>query len=385
MNPMAPQDLYEAYQLGERLWEVDIKPGSQLANVTLQDSGIGHKLGLSVLNIYHGRHGHMNPEAAERLHAYDKLLVLGREERIQQMCDWGVDIRKIDGHEPDFDLTEVIIPPRSAAKGKSLADLQFRSKYHLTAVALWREGRSYRTDVGIMPLEVGDALLMIGAPDRVEAVAKERDYLVLHHAEAQPPLPPQKGLIAVAITILVLMLSILEIVPAAEAMLIGAAAVALTGCINLDDAYRGIEWRVVFLIAGMLPLSIAMVNTGLAERMGSALVEAATPFGPMVLIGALFLLAMAITQVIGGQVTSLLIGPIAISSAIQLGVNPQAVAVAVAIGCSTAFLTPIAHPVNVLMMGPGGYTFRDFVKVGAGMTLVTLIALMVGMFVFWKV
>jgi len=239
--------------------------------------------------------------------------------------------------------------------------------------------------VGKLPLDVGDALLVMGVPSRIASLAKDRDFLVLHNPQAPQILHPDKAIWALLITALVLMLSIFEIIPTAEAMLIGAAAMALTGCINLDEAYRTIEWRVVFLIAGMLPISIAMVNTGLAARVGDAVVASVAPYGPLALIAGLFFLTVGVTQVIGGQVAALIVGPIAVRSALTLGVNPQAVAVAVAIACSTAFLTPVAHPVNVLMMGPGGYTFNDFFKVGVGMTVITFVTLLLGMIMFWGV
>jgi di/tricarboxylate transporter len=168
-------------------------------------------------------------------------------------------------------------------------------------------------------------------------------------------------------------------------MMMGVAAMALTGCINLDDAYRGISWRVVFLIAGLLPLSLAMINTGLAERIGQSIVNSLAAYGPLALVAGLFLLTLVVTQVIGGQVAALIVGPIAVTAALQSGVNAQAAAVAVAIACSAAFLTPIAHPVNILMMGPGSYTPRDFLRVGSGMTVVTLLALLLGMRLFWGV
>ncbi|GIV81608.1 MAG: hypothetical protein KatS3mg051_0962 [Anaerolineae bacterium] len=278
----------------------------------------------------------------------------------------------------------MLIPPRSAAVGKTLSDLRFRARYGLTAIALWREGRSFRTDVGKMPLEVGDALLMIGKPGSIGALAKERDFLILQSEEMQQPRLPHKAWQALLITVGVLLLAMLEILPTAETTLLGAVAMALTGCINLDEAYRAIEWRVVFLIAGMLPLSTAMIHTGLAARLGSALVEALAPFGPLALVAGLFALTMLITQAVGGQTAALMVGPVAVTSAVQLGVNPQATAVAVAIACSAAFLTPIAHPVNILMMGPGGYTFGDFLKVGLGMTVVTFLGLLLGMHLFWQ-
>ncbi|HEX3049144.1 MAG TPA: SLC13 family permease [Aggregatilineaceae bacterium] len=380
-------DLYEAYQLDERLWEARVPPDSKLNGQNLKLTSIGEALGVTVLGIVRRRQMIVNPGSTEVVQPYDCLLVLGREERVQEMDQWGIRVEKANGdYHPDLveHLNEVIIPPRSRAVGKSLADIQFRNRYGLTAVALWREGRSIRTDVGKTPLDVGDALLMSGPAIKVAQLAKERDFLVLQSGVEPPPPIPHKAKWALGITVLVLLLSIFEITPTAEAMMIGAAAMALTGCINLDEAYLSIEWRVIFLIAGMLPISIAMVRTGLAERVGQGVVDVVGPMGPLALVSGLFVLTMVITQFIGGQVAALIVGPIAVTSALELGVNPQAVAVAVAIACSTSFLTPIAHPVNVLMMGPGGYRFSDFPKVGAGMTLVTFVTLLVGMVLFWS-
>jgi len=383
------RDLYDTYQLEERLWQVHVPARSNLAGTQLKLSRIGEELGLTVIGIWRSRHMILNPEPDEMIRPDDYLLVLGRAERVQQMERWGVEIVRPNNQPyrwPDYamGLTEVLIPPRSSVVGKTLSELRFRARYGLTALALWREGRSYRTDVGKMPLEVGDALLMIGKPASIGALAKDRDFLILQSEEPrQPPLAHKAGW-ALLITVSVLLLAILEIIPNAEATMIGAVAMALTGCINLDEAYRAIEWRVIFLIAGMLPLSTAMIHTGLAARLGSALVDALAPFGPLALVAGLFVLTMLITQVIGGQAAALIVGPVAVTSATHLGVNPQATAVAVAMACSAAFLTPLAHPVNILMMGPGGYTFGDFLKIGLGMTLVTFLALLVGMHLFWQ-
>lgn len=357
---------------------------------SLNASQIGHNLGITVLAIWRGHEAILAPEPQTAIAAGDYLLMLGSEERVRQMGDRGAMIGRAADHGGNHqgyfvDLTEVLIPPRSQLVGRSLVDLNFRARYHLTAVALWREGRSYRVDVGKMALEVGDALLMVGTPGHIRALSADSNFLVLQSShELQPPLPNKAGW-AVGITALVLLLSIFDLVPSSLAMMIGVAALALSGSINLDEAYRGISWRVVFLIAGMLPLSIAMVNSGLAARIGDLMVRLFEPWGALGLIGGLFLLTMVFTQVIGGQVAALIVGPIAVTAALQLGVDARAVGVTVAIGCSTAFLTPISHPVNVLVMGPGGYTPRDFLKIGAGMTLVTLLALLLGMKLFWGV
>ena len=380
--------LTEAYQIHEQLWEVHVTPTSQLVGVTLSQSKIGEILGLTVIAIWRDKEAILNPTPDEVIQAEDYLVVLGWDEQVAKMAGWGMEIGRPQDHVESgqnyfVDLAEVLIPHKSSVFGKSLADLNFRAKYHLTGVALWREGLSFRNDVGTIPLEPGDALLMVGTPQHIQILTQDRDFLVLQGTHTVRPPLPQKAGWALAITGAVLLVSILELIPTAEAMMLGVAIMALTGCINLDNAYRGISWRVVFLIAGLLPLSLAMTNTGLAAHIGEAIVSTVNPYGAMALVAALFLITMLLTQVIGGQVAALILGPIAVTAALEGGVNAQAVAVAVAIACSAAFLTPIAHPVNILMMGPGSYTPRDFLKVGAGMSVVTLVMLLVGMRLFW--
>lgn len=383
-------NLYETYQLGERLWELQVKPSSPLAGAPLSESGIGSKLGLTVLAIWRGSRAILAPTPSEVVVPNDYLLVMGRKERVDQLLAWGLAFRPElhhtnNGGHYNIEVSEVIIPPRSGVIGKTLKEIRFRSKYRLTAVALWREGRSYRTDVGDFTLQVGDALLLTGTPEKIRQLAADRDYLVLNLQDDQTSKYSQKAVWSLVITVLVLIFATLDVAPLSEIMLAGAAAVVATGCLNMNEAYRAIEWRVVFLIAGMLPISTAMVDTGLAARAGELMVDSFADSGDFSLLAAFFMLTVLVTQIIGGQVTALVIGPIAITSALQLGVSPQATSVVVAIGCSTAFLTPIAHPVNVLMMGPAGYSFSDFFKVGLGMTLTTFIMLMLGMALFWGI
>jgi di/tricarboxylate transporter len=381
--------LTEMYQIHEQLWEVRVLPESRLVGQKLAESKIGELLGLTVVAIWRGHQAILNPEPQEVIQTGDYLVLLGWEDRVAALAGEGAVIGRAngDGHDRNYfvDMAEVVIPPRSTVTGKSLADLGFRNKYHLTGVALWREGLSFRNNVGTIPLEPGDALLMVGAPEQIQALTDERDFLVLESTHTVRPPLPQKAGWALAITGGVLVVSILEWISTSEAMMIGVAAMALTGCINLDEAYRRISWRVIFLIAGMLPLSIAMIHSGLADRIGQGIVTLVAPHGPLALVGGLFVVTMLVTQVIGGQVAALIVGPVAVTAALRSGVNAQAIAVAVAIACSAAFLTPIAHPVNILMMGPGGYHPRDFLRIGAPFAVVVLAALLVGMRLFWQV
>jgi di/tricarboxylate transporter len=387
---LARQDLAKTYQLAERLWEVQVTPASQLVRQKLGDTDIGAKLGLTVIGIWHGSEARMPPSPSDVLDTEDILLVLGREERVRQLEALGLSIGRDDHYPPKgrklpVRLTEVVIAPRSPAIGHSLKELRHRTRYGLTTVALWREGRSYRTDVGDFPLQTGDALLMVGPPDRIQMLRDEQGYIVLDQPVQGAPPSAFRAIFAVVITVAAITLSAAGIVPTAEAMLSGGALLVLSGCLSMEETYRSIEWRVIALIGGMLPISAALVGTGLASHIGDAFAVVLAPAGPMALVAGLYIFAVLLTQVMGGQVTALVVAPIAVTAASHLGIDPAAVGVAVSIACSAAFMTPIAHPVNVLMMGPGGYTFNDFFRVGLGLTLVCFLTLLIAMPLFWGI
>ncbi|KAB8141019.1 SLC13 family permease [Chloroflexia bacterium SDU3-3] len=387
-SAMRRPDLTKTYQLAERLWEVRVGHGSPLIALRLSDSVIGAQLGITVLGIWRGREAKIPASAEDVIADGDILLVLGREERVRQLENYSTTIGRNSAAEASrlsVLLGEVLIAPRSQAIGQTLKELRFRSKFAMTAVAIWREGRAYRTDVGDFELEAGDALLLVGPAEQFQRLAEEPGFIVLDQPQRQAAQTTQKAPLALLITAGMLALAALRLVPTPEAMLAGAALLVITGCMNMEEAYRAIEWRVVVLIAGMLPVGTALVATGLSAQVGGLLTSGVFASSPLALVGGLFVLTVALTQFVGGQVASLIIGPIAVSAAMQLGISPQAVAVAVSIACSTAFLTPIAHPVNVLMMGPGGYSFGDFVRAGALMTAVTLGMLLVLMPLLWGV
>src|SRR5262245_2565257 len=385
---LARPDLTQTYQLSERLWEVRVETGSPLANQRLAECVIGSQLGATVVGIWRGREAKIPAAPDDYIAPHDILLVLGREERVRQLEQQRTTIGRFGYHRPtapdlSVHLTEVVIGPRSPAIGKTLKELRFRTKFGLTTVALWREGHSYRTDVGDFPLQAGDALLMVGSRGRTQLLAEEPGFIVLNPpAEAAIQLT-NKALLATLITVVVLVLSAIGLVPTAQAMLSGAAALVLTGCLGMEESYRAIDWRVIVLIAGMLPIGAALVSTGLASKIGELFTTTLATAGPAALVAGLYLFAALVAQLVGGQVTALLVGPIAVSAAVHTGVDPATAGVAVAIGCSAAFLTPIAHPVNVLMMGPGGYTFNDFFRVGLGMMIVCFLTLLAVILLYW--
>lgn len=380
-------DLRSLYQLDQRLWEVRLPPDAQIVGNTLAEANISALTGTTVLAIWRGHTAIFHPTPTEQLRGEDILLVLGREDRVTQLEQFGCIIGRnsTPGHRLNLpiELAEVIVGPRASFTGQTLQQLRFRTKFGLTVVSLWREGRSYRTNVGTIPLAAGDALLITGPLDRIQQLAEEPGFIVLHTQPAEQ-LVGRQAVIAGVITLVVLLAATTGWIATGEAMLAGAAALIISGCITMDDAYRAIEWRVITMIAGLLPIGIALTETGLGAKIGTLLTSKLVVYGPMALLTGLFLTTVLMTQLVGGQVTPLIIGPIAISAALNAHVNPQAIAVAVAIGCSTAFLTPIAHPVNSLMMGPGNYRFGDFLRVGLGLTVMCLLTLLIVMPTVWN-
>ncbi len=200
---------------------------------------------------------------------------------------------------------------------------------------------------------------------------------------AAPQMSQRDAILSVGVTALAITAAILG-VPTSLAVLAGALVLILIGIVSMREVYQAIEWRVIFPVAGIYSVGLAMVGTGLAALLGQALIGIAGPFGPLGLVVEVFLITALLTQFIGGQVAANVTGPIAISAAIAAGTNPQAIAVVTAIGCSAAFFTPLAHPVNLLMVDVGGYKFSDFPRVGIGLFIVCFVAVVIAVPLFWK-
>lgn len=379
-------DLEDYYQLGERLWEAKVIPGSPIANKPLSESRIGERFGLVVAGMWHKQQEIFAPSPDQFIHFGDILLIVGREDRVKALAESGLKItRKKPGEhisKRGVSFFEVMPAPHSRAIGRTLRNLDFRVRYRVTALALFRRGQSYRTDLGNFPLQLGDSLLMIGSRKFLDRLRSNPDFIILESDVSDQPIRKAPAFLSTGVLVLAIMASVLG-VPIYLAMLGGALILILSRVVEMEEAYRAIEWQVVVLIAGMYTVSIAMVNTGLAGIIGELMVTLLAPFGPLGLAVGAYLLTLLLTQIMGGQVTILVTGPIAISAAISLQIDPHQVAVAAAIGCSTSFFLPIAHPVNILMITPANYRFRDFFKIGWRLTLVSFLALVSGLMLFW--
>lgn len=379
-------ELTRTYQLPEHLWEAVVVNGSTIAHKSLKETHIGETLGLAILGIRRGRRVIPVYGAECKIQPNDALLVVGNESRATELRKEGLLVQAVQPSavidERNTIMAEIIVPPRSNIEGKTLRDLAFRARYGFTAVALWRDNRSYRTDLADYKLKPGDTLLLVGPQDRAGSLKTQNDFIVIETATGSDRLDVPKVALTLAIAVGALIVMFAGM-PVELAMVSAAALLLLTGLLRPEEAYSAIKWRAIFLISGTIAVSLAMIQTNLAQMVGDHMVNFVAPWGPLGLVAGTYFLSAALTQVMGGPVAALVVGPITISAAIRLGVNPQAIAVVTAIAGSVSFITPLSHPVNILMIAPANYTFSDFVKSGWVLTVICFVALMVAVPLFW--
>ncbi len=372
----ARQELTKTYRLSMRLHEAYVLPDSPLVGSSLSASDLGHQYGVTVSAVVRGRDTFAPPDPAIRLRAGDWLLLQGRPTEVETAAgNLGLDLFGFEESSQavlfraNSELAEVALSPRSKLFGSTLSDISFRDKYGVTVLAIWHEGRPVRSYLSEYALNRGDAMLVMGTPERLGVLSRDSDFLVLTHL---PEIPEHRERAAISLLLLVAFLVVVAFnwLPVALAALLAAIASVLTGCETVEQARDSISWQVLFLVGGMLPLATALDQTGAAVLVIDGLFRLTGEIGPRGVLMLFFLLTALVSQFTSGQAATLIVAPLALSSAFQFAVNPQTLMVAVAIGASTGFLSPISHPANLLVMGSGGYRFGDYARLGAPLVLV---------------
>lgn len=355
-----------------------VPPESALVGVSLAESRLGDKFGLTVVGIHRDEALHCMPEPGEVIQGEDVLVLHGSGR------DFDV-LRSLQDLAPmptppslaaelesqRIGATEILLSPRTTLTGKTLAELRFREHYGLSVLALWRGGKALRTGLPELPLQFGDAMLVYGSRKSLEAVSRDADFLVLDQEAAQAP-RLDKAPLAAAIMFAVVLSAILGLAPIAITALAGSALMVLFRCLSMEEAYRAIEWKVIFLIACMLPLGVAVENTGAARMGAEVLIATVGHLGPRWVVAALFLVTVLGTQVIPTAALVVLMAPVALSAAADLGISPHLLMMTVAMAASASFASPLSHPAHLLVMGPGGYRFTDYLRVGIPLTVVVM-------------
>jgi di/tricarboxylate transporter len=383
-----PSQLLNLYLLPERIFTLHVPSDSPLVGQTLAESSLGRDYGLTVLGIIRQSHCYMAPSPTERICAGDHLLTQGGPRRLQRAAaakriTW--DRATVDETElliGDIGVAEVTLTPRSAMASKTLRELDFRERFGLTVLALWRGGEPVERHIGEEPLRQGDAFLVQGPWRKIRLLRNEPGLLVISEDE-DIPRRTRKAPWAAAILVGMVVTAIASLLPLTVAAMGAAILTVITGCLRIEEARNAVEWRVVFLIAGMLALSTAMEKTGAVQWVALTVLSPVANQGLLPAMAALFLITAVLTLGISNHATAALIAPIAFSVAVSHGFDPRPLLLAVAVGTSTALLTPFAHPSTLLVMGPGGYKFRDYVRVGLPLSVVLFATTLVGLAILY--
>ncbi|MCW5873865.1 MAG: SLC13 family permease [Anaerolineales bacterium] len=385
---VSTSDLSE-YHLQDRLQLLAVPENSRLDGLSLAEGDLADALGLSVLSILRGGKTLLMPRPSERLRAGDQLLVEGRAEDVELLhamqelvITTSAIPRPEDLENDEVGLAEVVISPHAGIKDKSLHDIHFREHYGLNVLAIWRRGKPYRYNLRKMPLHAGDTLLIHGNRNRIKLLAESGEFLITS-PELQEAPRKEKALLAVAIMLAVVTCVGLGVLPIEIAAVAGAALMVISRCLTMEEAHRAIQWPAIFLIAGMLPLGIALERTGTAAYLGNILFASAGTWQAPLLIAALFLASNLAAQFIPTAVVVVLVSSIALGGQSVLALSPQAILISIALGASLPFLTPTGHPANLLVMGPGGYRFGDYFRLGLPLTLLSLAIAVVAVPYFW--
>ncbi len=375
------QDLSKAYRLRGYISELRVLRNSPLVGKSVVETDFGGGHALHLLVVERGTEKELLAAVPDRvLQAGDLLIVEGDPQSILATSEeQGLELvpaRKFAQLEQktsgSFEIVEITLAPNSEFGARTLRQIHFRNRYGSTVMAIRRAGEAQVSRIADVPLNFGDALLVQGPQKKINLLRQDANFLVLD--TPRPELRrTRKAPLAVGILLGVLVVVATGWLHVSTAMLIGALLMVLSGTLTMDEAYQSIHWQSVFLIAGMLPLGLAMEQTGTAALLAGQINALLSGWGPLAVLVGMFALTALLTEVMSNAASTVLIVPIALDVAHGLGADPRAFVIAVVLAASTSFLMPIGHQVNVIVFGPGGYKFSDYAKVGVWLNLIILL------------
>jgi di/tricarboxylate transporter len=376
-------------QLKAYVSEVRVLPGGRLVGRTLLESRLGADYDFTVLAIVRGENTNPDINRDTLIESDDILLIEGSLENLMRATQTlglalasgpQVDLDQLD--KDDNHVFEATLAPRSSMVGRSLRSMRFRDRYGFTVLAIRRQGELITERLRDVYMQFGDDLLLLGQRARLPDLLEHDDFLILEPVRISQNRRNRMP-IAIGLMLLVIGLVLFAGMDIALAMVIGAVGMVITRCLTMDEAYESIDWRTVFLVAGMLPLGTAMENTGAARYIANLLLNTVGGWGPYATLAGMYLLAAMITQPMSNAAAMVLVVPIALDTALSLGANHLTFTLAVVIGAATSFLTPVGHKANVLVFGPGGYKFFDYTRVGILLTVFLFISTMIALPIFF--
>ena len=383
-------DLTKTFSLEEYLTEVVLQNHSSSVGKTIKDAPLTSDLDVLILEIRREDELINLPTADVVLQADDRLKIRVDVEKIRALqkregvklkpqAKWGDESVTSE----DYKLVEAVVAPHATFAGESLQEINFRERYGTTVLAIRQHGKILREKISDTKLRGGDTLLIEANKNRIASLKLDNDFIIVSETETVK-FRNDKVVITLLTVAGVILSASLGFLPIVVASVVGAILLIVFRCILLDEVYQAIDWKIIFLLAGVLSLGTALEKTGAAEKVSTTILSSFGSFGPVLLISVFYLLTLILTEMISNNASAALIAPIAIATAASLGVSPVPFLVAVTFAASASFMTPVGYQTNTMIYGPGRYKFFDFVKVGTPLNIILWITASLLIPVLWK-
>jgi len=387
------EELTEEFEMSGYLTEVAVRPGSPLEGCTVRDALRRLQLDADILYLVRDGERFTAPLARKEVRAHDRLMVRADRTTLRRLLDeetleivpaTALTDGHVDATGGERRLVEVLIRPGTPLVGKTLAALHFEPRYEAAVLAI-RHGREVIHErMDAVPLDGGDSLLVLASPATFEQLSSDPRFVV-GEAEELPFMRPEKTPVALGILAAVVGLAAFEVLPILVSALGGVVAMIVTGCLRPNEVYEAVDWSVIFLLAGMIPLGTALQRTGGAEYLAEQIVAASEALPVLVVLFLFYLVTALVTEVVSNNASVVLMIPVAIDAAQLIGAEPFSFVLAVTFAASTSMLTPIGYQTNLMVYGPGGYRFTDFARVGGPLQLILAVVTTLGIYAFWGV
>jgi len=365
----------DRYRLADYLAEMQVGEKSSLVGQTWDASKVEGETMVELANLLRGARAVSRP-AQVVIRPDDILLLHGNVEQIidmegkyglKMLKDARVSDQELSAH--DMKLSEVLIPPDSNLIGRTLRDAAFFRRHKLTVLAIQRRGRTLRNRLADFRLNENDTVLLQGHKDDIAHIMNSPNAVVTNEL-TDLYLRKNRAFIALAVLLAVVVLTTLNVIPVMEAAILGAVAMVVTQCLGIEEAYKAIDWKIIFLLAGVLPLGLALESSGATLWLSERFLQPLAVHGPVMLLAVLYIITAVLTEAMSNNAAAAILAPIAFTTAASLNIDPRPLLVAITFAASTSFATPIGYKTNTMIFSPGGYKFLDFTKVGAPLNII---------------
>jgi di/tricarboxylate transporter len=386
-------DLTEEFEMADYLTEVMVREDSPLVGMRVRDALVETEFDVDLLQLIRHNEVFLEPLGPKEIQVGDVFaLRTDRDTLVELMDVEGLDLVPVTVDEAELEtaegdmqnLVEVVVAPGSSLVGESLVSSRFRQRYDATVLALRRGGELIRKRLDRVQFRVGDTLLVQAAGESIERLDQSRDFIVAQEVERHD-FRESKIPVAVGIVTAVVALAAVDFVPIVVSALAGAVVMVVTRCLRPTEIYDAVQWDVIFLLAGVIPLGIAMERTGAAGLLADFVVQSSNLLPIVGVLGLFYVVTALLTNVISNNASVVLMIPVAIEAATTLGANAFSFVLAVTFAASTAFMTPVGYQTNLFVYGPGGYRFTDYLRVGGPMQLLFAVTTTLGIVFFFGV